>query len=511
MNIKNIFFLVCMTLTLAPLHAQYCDIGNITLQSDADIDSFISANPNCDKFEGQIILEGQAISSIAPLSFITEIKGSLSIRNTSLTSINTFNNLVAIDTLTIIDNTLLERLDDFNTVDSNRVVTIEKNQALRYISTLNKMKTSGDGTFFLFDNQALDTLSFYKKLELKKGKIWIAYNTKLNHIDDLEELMEMDNFQLTSSLDLVKLPRFPKLKYAKTIDIGVLGIQNFDGFNELEWTENLYIYSCQSLIDFSGFDKLWNINRFLQLNSATNSAKRINGFNNLQRIGNDFLLESTSIEILDGFERLVTVKKFRIRNNTKLKTISAFDSLVIVRDSMVIGYNRMLEEISGFSRLTYPDRIYLRSNDALTDIQCFDAVDTLFLKDLELIDNINLEVCNAKGICEYLNITDKPSIIYNNAPGCNTRQEVLESCIVSSVKITNNLNNPKVYPNPVQTNLYITTDSNKNATCTMYNTSGKIVYKGTANVIDMSTMPSGLYFLVSHMDGDTYVNKVIKE
>jgi hypothetical protein len=58
-----------------------------------------------------------------------------------------------------------------------------------------------------------------------------------------------------------------------------------------------------------------------------------------------------------------------------------------------------------------------------------------------------LSQCEIKSVCEYLIGMNGTAVISNNAPGCNTREEVEAACTVGQNELKQN-DFCRVYPNP---------------------------------------------------------------
>ena len=83
-------------------------------------------------------------------------------------------------------------------------------------------------------------------------------------------------------------------------------------------------------------------------------------------------------------------------------------------------------------------------------------------------------------------------------------------------EIANNILDVSVYPNPFDNELnIILTDNIENTTISIINTVGKIVLttqaKSYTNMVDLSNLPIGMYFVrVSSQEG-LYTQKIIKK
>ncbi len=71
-------------------------------------------------------------------------------------------------------------------------------------------------------------------------------------------------------------------------------------------------------------------------------------------------------------------------------------------------------------------------------------------------------------------------------------------------------NNLVIYPNPVNTFLYI---KNKNVdSIEIYDTKSVLLYKGHVAYVDMSDFSEGIYFVkINSMDGSSFIKKIFKK
>ncbi len=78
----------------------------------------------------------------------------------------------------------------------------------------------------------------------------------------------------------------------------------------------------------------------------------------------------------------------------------------------------------------------------------------------------------------------------------------------------NNLTNFKIYPNPVENNLFISKEKITIQNIIVYSTSGKLVIKQSKpqnNTIDVSILPKGMYFIEINSDEGKTVKKFVKK
>lgn len=276
-----------------------------------------------------------------------------------------------------------------------------------------------------------------------------------------------------------------------------------------------------------GFDHIKKINR-LSLNGS--NFKVLQGFNNLIEAGEIRINnQHQTLRRIDGFRRLEKVGFLGIYANYNLSSISGFDSLKTVRRLLFqhfIGDSldafRSLQEIEhdfelshtklktlkGLNNLRKMGRPYtnintrsydfwLADNDLLSDISALDSLEITqsITGHFVLARNYLLSTCNTHMICNFLANRKGQVFISNNAPGCQSIQQVEQACI------THTKDEPLeqdiiLYPNPAQDKLCIRLPAGLGlkAVDLIHLSSGNIFFP-TFNdyCADISNLRSGIY------------------
>ena len=130
------------------------------------------------------------------------------------------------------------------------------------------------------------------------------------------------------------------------------------------------------------------------------------------------------------------------------------------------------------------------------DISGLDNIDTAILYDLQFLHNDSLRICNSKMVCDYLSNETKLNYFYKNAPGCNSREEILASCITGTDEWHTTITANGVYPNPCPLNAPLWFEGwDADFDLTLYNSLGSVVYKGAQhNPVSLPVSIGGLYF-----------------
>jgi len=124
--------------------ATVCPNGSITLNSQAALNAFATNHPNCVQITGNVKIEGDDITDLTPLSNISIITESLTIRTKNLTSLNGLHNLQKIGKyLHIYETELLTTLNGLGALTEVKgEITISTNLALNDISALSNIDSS---------------------------------------------------------------------------------------------------------------------------------------------------------------------------------------------------------------------------------------------------------------------------------------------------------------------------------------------------------------------------------
>lgn len=277
-------------LVSALLHGQ-CPSGNVTFNTQADVDQFIEDYPNCDTITGNLLITG-TVNNLTALDYLQSIEGEFIILDTQLTTISNFNSLSEISSnIQISNNALLTEIIGFNAlIDLGLWIMIENNPSL---DTINGFNTITDifGNFLINHNSSLQTISGFNGLVVVHGILGINENPLIAEIP------------------------------------------SFNNLNNIGWSFQI---SSTALTEISGFSNLTSIgsvdptSKFVVLNNP--NLVSISGLNCLENITNDFLIqENPLLENIIGLSSLQNVGRFfTIRNNASLSTLNGLQNLTSV-------------------------------------------------------------------------------------------------------------------------------------------------------------------------------------
>jgi len=191
---------------------------------------------------------------------------------------------------------------------------------------------------------------------------------------------------------------------------------------------DLEIYANQKLVGLKGLEKLRAISGELRIafNPQLSSLSGLSQLTSLS-LGLD-ISQNPQLGSLAGLEKLTTLSGgLNIDYNDQLSSIRSL-SQASISGFVNISYNPQLESLTGLEKLTaLPEGIYIESNEQLTDISALSQV-TSISGELRITNNPQLGQCAIQAICQYLAITPDLTGIYNNAPGCNSIEEIQQHC-----------------------------------------------------------------------------------
>ncbi len=516
-----------------------CPEGDVTFETQNELDYFLIQYPNCTQIDGDLTLTRlQNNEDFSSLSNITEITGWLNISYIDHTNLSGLENLRTIakgldvsDCDNLINLQGLNGLTALGTSPDNYLgFIIMRNSSLQNFGGLEGLTTlNGDIDVQIKDNPALINLQGLNNLTSiitpisSIGSISrtfsISNNENLTSLDGLNSLQTIViNFRLEDLPSLASVSALSSLTsiagdvYFQECD----ALTSFSGLENLTYIDgDLFIRSNDLLGSLDGLENLQSIEAFQLTNNS--SITNIQALNNLTTITNEELYNSLdieqnpSLESLDGLEGLTTIGNLEIKNNISLISIEGLQNVTDVGVGIVIYDNVNLTTLTGLNNVQrlrqspYVNgmvNLYF-ANNALTNLEALSnltdpnyvalgIVDEQNLTSLSGLENMNpeqigivviqnnsqLSTCEVESICGYLASNPDPSlyIIENNAPGCDTEIEVIDACTLSVDEVDLETSVISFYPNPTEDDLYIDIKGDIEVkNITIYNSMGQLV------------------------------------
>jgi hypothetical protein len=207
------------------------------------------------------------------------------------------------------------------------------------------------------------------------------------------------------------------------------------------------------LTSLTGLEGLTSIGG--DLNPSGAPLVNFTGLDNLVAIGGNFgtglFLKLTDFE---GLGNLTSIGgNFGIKGNPDLTTLTGLENLTSIGGFLQIESNGELTSLSSLANInSIEGSIFIESNEALTSLSGLENVDANSIPELVIINNNSLETCEVQSICDYLANPIAGVEIHDNAPGCNSREEVAEACGVGvdESAVSSQQSAVRVYPNPTR-------------------------------------------------------------
>ncbi len=255
---------------------------------------------------------------------------------------------------------------------------------------------------------------------------------------------------------------------------------------------------------------------------GNDSLTSLTGLDNVTSVGGVlYIWGNAALSSLTGLDNVTSVGGVLwIRDNDALSSLAGLDNVTSVGEDLYIGDNGDLSSLAGLDNVTsVGGGLIIYINAALSSLTGLDNINADSIEDLDIYGNQLLSSCAILSICNYLANPNGMTDIYDNATGCNSPEEVLDSCEANGVNIDEQLIAEKVliYPNPTQSSITIElpTQPSKNTALTISNTNGQQLITQPISEpqteIDISHLPAGIYIIKVWNDEDVMIQKVIKQ
>lgn len=270
-------------------------------------------------------------------------------------------------------------------------------------------------------------------------------------------------------------------------------LKDLDALSSRTNLADLLLWSVWTDFSFKGMEKIENLG-FLSIRNG----KKILSLDGLKNVSNiDFL----------SFDN---IKEFVPKDLTELTSIQEINGLYMQDVSGLIS-------LDGFPASDTLNELFLKKNKQLTNISALNNVKYVsnksynwhLEKGIEISDNTNLSECSVVPVCDMLKtFPDSIKVIKNNGPKCINVDEVISHC-VSATSTTSNDKEILFYPNPTYGYLSV---KDEIIIQEITNAQGLKVSISTSknNFIDLSSQPSGIYFILYTKNNMSRISKIIK-
>lgn len=291
---------------------------------------------------------------------------------------------------------------------------------------------------------------------------------------------------------------------------GLINITSIEG--------SLTLYSNDLLQDFTGLDSLHTIGHRFEVGwwegEGNPSLRNFHGLENLTSVGEIVnILFNSSLQSMQGLNNLNNVAfQVNITGNDLLVSLDGLNGLDSVSNSVSVSGNISLNDISALMNLRHTEFLDIGYNNNLTSLHGIDSVNVVY--GISIHNNPLLDDCAVKSICEALAMPEYFLDVSNNATGCNTHEEIEETCLHVSTYDVDNPEPVTIYPNPPDDFFFIDLpQSERSAQLSLVNLSGQVVQRNkvlhSGQYIDIKALPKGLYLV--HLVGEkgVYYGKIV--
>ena len=331
--------------------------------------------------------------------------------------------------------------------------------------------------------------------------------SSLNGIESLQSLENISFFYNTSLDDISQLSFLTSLD---EVTIGGNALTSLIGLQNLENVNNNLSISGEGLQNFDDLTNLQSIGGSLYLQNNP-EIQNISAFNKIESLTDLYIVNLPNLENFWGLHNLKTVSgTLRIGFNPEITSLSFIKNIISV-GYLDIYENENLETLQGIESLQYiEERLFIDSNPNLTIIKALDYMEfPSGINEVVIINNISLQICDTDFICSILDDTNVSKGFFNNAEGCNSIEELEDSCALTFLDLFSPI---VIFPNPVSDSFTISMDENmKLINSQIYTALGELIFETKNSDISLSSLNTGIYRVKIITDKGVFDRKVIKE
>lgn len=516
--------------------------GNFSIRDNPVLPD-LSAFEQLSKVNGSVIItHNDLFINLNQLSNLGEINGSLRLEyNDELIDLEGLEGIDSIGgSLHISRNTQLEDLNGLiNLTSINDSLYINWNDSLHDLQGLNYLEEVG-GKFIVSWHFHMPTLDGLDSLTSIGDVLKLEFNTQLTDITSLENLqlddMSIIGFEGNYFLSECAIQSICDYLVDPPPTTNYYFFDNAEGCNSdadveeacLELDINL-IFSSQEEIDNFPSNcttcDVINGNVIIEGDDISN----LDGLSVIEEIQGNLMIGGNmgnpNLLNLSGMDNLSIIGgSFTIENNASLTSINGIvadenqsalnmSSLEEVGGSLVIINNESLVDLVGLELNSINGDLIIEGNESLGSLEGLDGLDSESIMNLYISNNPMLSLCQVISVCAY--IADPTGVIEIDAndEGCNSEEEIHTQCTIG-IEESNSNEKISIYPNPARDLLFVSSlDNSILKELFIFDQVGKIVLQ-TSNsfeLIDVSLLSSGVYFIELHSDRSVSRKKLVIE
>jgi hypothetical protein len=240
---------------------------------------------------------------------------------------------------------------------------------------------------------------------------------------------------------------------------------------------------------------------------SNKSLTNLNGLESISSIGSYLgIVDNIALNNLTGLENLTSILGvLEIYFNQSLISVTGLENLDSIGSDLLIRFNPNIINLQSLANLrSIGGTLLIEDNFNLTNLNGLENIDPGTIDSLFITNNTLLTTCAVKSICEYLAGSNVFTHIHDNAPNCNSREEVDAACLVGLENMIQE-NELSIYPNPSTSNFTIqfTLENKEQVKLAVMNNLGQVVEIVTNEMLqpgkyeynwNAENMPAGVYF-----------------
>lgn len=252
-----------------------------------------------------------------------------------------------------------------------------------------------------YDNSNITSLAGLSTITKTNGRIRIMNNPLLTSLQGLHNIKGASSYEIKYNNSLVNLNGIGQVTtIADATNYTIIGntsLQNLQGFENIQYINNILIIGCPNFSSLQGLENCKNIES-LEISSCP-MVSNLNYLSSLKYINSLNITESHSFTSLQGLDNLETINSMKLENNHAFSSFAGLNSILDFKSLECIK-NPSLTNMEGLENITKLDNLSIEENSGLVSL--------LGLQNLTEISHGGLRISNNVSLT---NITDLSSLV----------------------------------------------------------------------------------------------------
>ncbi|MCD4729886.1 MAG: T9SS type A sorting domain-containing protein, partial [Bacteroidales bacterium] len=176
----------------------------------------------------------------------------------------------------------------------------------------------------------------------------------------------------------------------------------------------------------------------------------LSGLDNLTYIGGLWFSSNSALIDITSLANISSIGgELSVGGSYELASLTGLDNVASIEGDLVIHWNFELTSLSPLNNVSsIAGKISILHNDELTSLEGLSNINAESIDDLFIYENNSLMTCEVQSICDYLVSPNGTIEIYDNATGCNSKEEVEDACEITSMDEVTISDILSISPNP---------------------------------------------------------------